>query len=221
MSMVPIRSIIVRNRHRKDLGNLGTLADSIARIGLMQPIGITKDNELVFGERRLAACRDILGLTEIEARVVDLASIVDGEFAENEIRKDFTLSERVAIKRSIEAEIGNRAGRPGKNNSVEFDGIKPGQETRDYAAKTAGLGGATTAGLAESVVNHGTPALVDAMDAGNVSVSTAADVATGRVSGQINFYTIVQKLVPAKQPPPLLLRKRVLKIVRPLAEPGS
>jgi hypothetical protein len=43
----------------------------------------------VFGERRLAACRNILQWSEIPARTVKVSSIVDGEYAENVIRKNF------------------------------------------------------------------------------------------------------------------------------------
>lgn len=90
------------------MGDLQALADSIAKQGLLQPIGITENKVLVFGERRLLACRDVLGLREIEARTVNVTSIVEGERDENEVRKDFTSSERVAIGRAIESQIGNR-----------------------------------------------------------------------------------------------------------------
>ena len=42
--------------------------------------------------------------------VVNVRSIVQGEIHENEIRKDFTPSERVAIERTINAEIERRQG---------------------------------------------------------------------------------------------------------------
>ena len=42
------------------MGDLEGLARSIEEVGLLQPIGITEDGELVFGERRLLAVRDIL-----------------------------------------------------------------------------------------------------------------------------------------------------------------
>jgi ParB family chromosome partitioning protein len=47
------------------MGDLSALAASIAEVGLLQPIGVSADGELVFGERRLRACRDLLGWTEI------------------------------------------------------------------------------------------------------------------------------------------------------------
>ena len=98
-------------RHRRDMGDLQALADSMSEIGLLQPIGVTADFALVFGERRLRAAR-ILGWTAISARIVDVPSIVAGEYAENEVRKDFTPSERVAIAEALRARIGERRGRP-------------------------------------------------------------------------------------------------------------
>ncbi|MCP4600497.1 MAG: ParB N-terminal domain-containing protein, partial [Proteobacteria bacterium] len=58
---LPISAISIGPRHRKDMGDLVKLACSIGTCGLLQPVGITKDNELVFGHRRLLACKDILG----------------------------------------------------------------------------------------------------------------------------------------------------------------
>jgi len=75
---IKISEITLGERHRKDMGDLQGLADSITRQDLLQPIGITESNRLVFGERRLRACRDILGLAEIDVRVVAVTSIVEG-----------------------------------------------------------------------------------------------------------------------------------------------
>jgi ParB family chromosome partitioning protein len=47
-----IDSIRVGRRHRRDMGDLTALAESIRQEGLLQPIGVTDRLELVFGERR-------------------------------------------------------------------------------------------------------------------------------------------------------------------------
>ena len=151
MTAVPINSIIVGARHRKDLGDLDVLANSIAEQGLLQPIGITERYELVFGDRRLRACRDILGLTEIEAHVVNVTSLVEGEYAENEVRKAFMPSERVAIADAISKEIGNRAGRP-TNIPENIPEFPKGIETRTIAAKKAGFGNDRTFRQAKEIV---------------------------------------------------------------------
>ena len=63
---VAISSITIGNRHRRDMGDLWALANSIAEVGLLHPIGALASGELVFGERRLRACRDLLGWTDTE-----------------------------------------------------------------------------------------------------------------------------------------------------------
>ena len=85
-------SIKIGKRHRRDMGDIDALAKSISEIGLLHPIVVTKDNTLVAGERRLAACKR-LGWTDVQVTVVDLGEIARGEFAENAIRKDFVPSE--------------------------------------------------------------------------------------------------------------------------------
>ena len=101
-----ITDIKVGNRHRKDMGDLTDLTESIRQEGLLQPIGVTERLELVFGERRIRAVRDILKKKTVLARIVDVTSIIAGEYAENVVRKDFTPSERVAIARAIAAHKG-------------------------------------------------------------------------------------------------------------------
>jgi len=96
-----VNAVVVGERHRKDMGDIAGLAASMAELGLLQPIVIRPDDRLIAGHRRLAAAR-LLGWTDIPVTVVDLDSVVRGEFAENAVRKDFTLSEAVAIKRALE-----------------------------------------------------------------------------------------------------------------------
>jgi ParB family chromosome partitioning protein len=70
-----IADIIVGERHRKDMGDISALAASIREVGLLHPIVITPDGELIAGERRLRAVES-LGCSEISATVVDLDSVV-------------------------------------------------------------------------------------------------------------------------------------------------
>ncbi len=172
MAMVPISAIHLGERFRKDLGDLEPLAESIARQGLLQPIGINRDNSLVFGQRRLVACRDILGWTEIEARSVDVTSLVEGEYDENEIRKDFTPSERVAITEAI------RTFRHGGDRKSDQTDNRPVDPVRtDEAAQKAGFSGEREFRRAKTVVDKAAPIIVEAMDMGNISISAAAEAA--------------------------------------------
>src|SRR5436309_2489766 len=94
VKLVPIADLDISGHYRKHMGDLDKLADSIDRLGLLHPIVIAPDNRLIAGLRRYQACKDVLGWTEILCRVLDLDSILAGQYAENEVRKDFTPSER-------------------------------------------------------------------------------------------------------------------------------
>ena len=104
-----ISEIRTGERHRKDLGNIAALAESISEIGLLHPIVVTPDGTLIAGARRIAACVS-LGWTDIAVTVVDIAGlasgIVRGEYAENTCRKDFAPSEAVAIWQAMESYQG-------------------------------------------------------------------------------------------------------------------
>lgn len=91
--LVKIEDIKVKKRVRRDLGDLTTLKDSMHRYGLMNPITLNSNYELVAGERRLEAAKS-LGWERINANVLD--SNVDNirqlemELEENNQRKEFT-----------------------------------------------------------------------------------------------------------------------------------
>lgn len=170
-----VNLVKVENRYRKDFGDIEGLAASIKELGLLQPIGIDANYRLVFGERRLRACQS-LGMEKIPARTVHLDSILKGELAENEFRKDFTPSERVAIGEAIERELGARQGqRTDLEHPENFPEVKKG-DTRDLAAKAAGFGNGKTYEQAKKVTNEAAPELVQAMDEGRASVSAAVSL---------------------------------------------
>ncbi len=170
---VPCDSIRVADRHRKDMGDLEVLAASIATEGLLQPVGITEDNHLVFGARRLEAVRDILRSPTIAALVVNVSSILAGEYAENEIRKDFTPSERVAIGKTLEARLGERRGRDNRQNLDEIRG----RRSNALAAEKAGFGNRTTYEQAKKVVEKAVDEVIARMDSEQIAVSAAALIA--------------------------------------------
>ena len=67
--VVDIADIKIGKRHRKDMGDIAGLADSIKAIGLLHPIVITPAKKLLAGLRRLEACR-LLGWIEIPVTVL-------------------------------------------------------------------------------------------------------------------------------------------------------
>ena len=167
--------IKTEGRFRKDFGDIPALAESIKELGLLQPIGIDSGYRLVFGERRLKAFQH-LGRDTIPARFVNLDSLLKGEYAENEFRKDFTVSERVEIGKALEAELSGRHGRNQYSEDPE-NFPAPKGDARDLAAKAAGFGNGKTYEQAKMVVDAGVPELVASMNAGAASVSAAAAVA--------------------------------------------
>lgn len=182
---VSIDDVVVGKRHRKDLGDLGRLASSIETEGLLQPIGITGDRELVFGQRRIKAVQ-ILGWDRIAAVVVDVSSIASGEFDENVIRKDFTTMERVAIGKTLEDQLGDRHGErtdlvePTEEDSELSDSghtVVEAGRTTDIVAQNVGFGSGREYDRAKKVASKGSSKLQKAVDSKEVAVSTAAKLA--------------------------------------------
>jgi ParB-like nuclease family protein len=150
-----ISDITIGVRHRKRMGDIEGLARSIEAVGLLHPVVIDTDNTLIAGERRIRALL-FLGRVETPVTVVDLAEIVRGEFAENTVREDFTLTEAVAIKKAIEPLL--------KAEAKERQTLSPGRgkrgaklapvlkgKTRDKVAKRTGKK-RTTLAKAEKVI---------------------------------------------------------------------
>lgn len=82
-------------RGRRELRGVDDLAASIAVVGLLNPITITKARRLVAGYHRIVACKK-LGLDTIEARVIDVDDLTAelAEIDENLVRNDLTVLER-------------------------------------------------------------------------------------------------------------------------------
>jgi ParB-like chromosome segregation protein Spo0J len=172
---VRIADINVGNRYRNDLGDISALAESIDRLGLLQPIGVTPDLRLIFGARRIEAFK-LHGRDLIPARVLDIQPIIQGEYDENDVRKALSTSEKVAIARAIEKELKGRVGRPPKEIPRLGGEFRRG-ESPDLAAKRAGFGSGDTYERAKTVVDCGAPELVAAVDAGEVQIKPAAKFA--------------------------------------------
>jgi ParB family chromosome partitioning protein len=158
---VPIAKIHVGERHREDMGDIEALAANIREMGLLQPIGIDEYFNLVYGARRLEACED-LGWNEIPCVVVQLQSLIAGEYAENEFRKAFTKMEREAIGRAIEADLLAKDRKPGPKSSANAD--DPVARSIDIAAKKAGFTSTESFERAKTIAAKGVPELKAAVN---------------------------------------------------------
>lgn len=145
--LYPIGDVIVEGRHRKDLGDIDTLAASIDSIGLLHPIVVTTDGRLVAGQRRLEACKKLgrtkIAVTEV-ANLSDASALLIAERDENTCREDMKPSERVAIGRALEelerpdARRRMEAGGPSENFTEGRKG-----DTRDIVGGAVGWSGVT------------------------------------------------------------------------------
>lgn len=164
---ISIADIQIGERFRKDIGDIRELAQSIAEDGLLQPIGVTPDNRLVFGYRRLLAFRDVLTREEIPAVVIDIENLTRGEWIENTVRKDLTLSEMVAITDALRS-----YNRGGDRRSDQYRKNGNGVTKKD-ACEIAGWK-LDRYDDAKKVAEGAVPELVAAMDREEVSPHAAA-----------------------------------------------
>jgi len=145
---VPITEIVVGERRREDMGDIGELAASIDRYGLIHPIVVDERHALIAGGRRLAACKK-LGWDHVEVRY--FVTLTDAEKREIELeenvrRKDLSSLER--DKRRVEladiaAEINKDKFRPDSGQNSEGRPATP-DSVRSVAART---------GMAKSVIH--------------------------------------------------------------------
>ena len=101
--LVQISDIKVKNRIRKDLGDISSLAASLKKYGQISPILITKKNLLIAGERRLEAAK-ALGWKTISAVTVDISdplAIMEYEIEENAQRRDLNNEETAEASREM------------------------------------------------------------------------------------------------------------------------
>lgn len=156
-----LQDIRIGERHRRDMGDIASLAESIEAIGLLHPVVVTPDGTLIAGHRRLMAVGQ-LGWDTVPVRVVDLEDIARGEYAENTQRKAFTPGEAAAIARALEPkereaarerQAEHRRSAPGRpaNTPGKFPEVSGGQ-TRDRVAAYVGMSGRTLQ-KAEAVVD--------------------------------------------------------------------
>lgn len=102
--LVNINDIKIKKRVRRDLGDLEALKNSLRTYGLLNPITLNSKYELIAGERRLQAAKQ-LGWTNINAVVQSNLSDVEElemELEENNQRKEFTKEELLDGYRRLE-----------------------------------------------------------------------------------------------------------------------
>jgi N6-adenosine-specific RNA methylase IME4 len=152
-----LADICVGKRHRRNLGNIASLAASIADVGLLQPVVVTPDGGLVAGYRRLAALKR-LGWSEAPVHVAagfdEAVPLLKAERDENVQREALRPSECVSLggelERLVSREAKGRKRRAGLANLPNASGSKlpplgdsEKGKTRDHVGAAVGMSGRT------------------------------------------------------------------------------
>ena len=172
MTKIAIDSIHVGDRIRKDFGDIAELASDIAKNGLIQPIVVDQNNNLLCGERRLRACKS-LGMDEVDVVMKtadDAHQALLVEIAENENRKPFSFSERMHWAQLLEPTV--KANR------------RRGENARDVVAKEVGLGNGETYRQAKFVSQHADEEMIRQLDDDELSINAAYRTLKRRVEEQ-------------------------------------
>ncbi|WP_339309828.1 ParB N-terminal domain-containing protein [Paenibacillus sp. FSL k6-2145] len=172
--LIDINKIKVSDRIRKDFGGIEELAQDIDQNGLINPILVTPDYQLIAGERRLRA-HQVLGRKEVVVRVMEISDFEHQlrlEISENEHRKEFTFSERVEWAKRLEDVERIKAKErmaAGKENVPE----QPAGQVRDIVADQAGFGSGRTYDKAKYIMENATPEIIQLLDEGIISTHKA------------------------------------------------
>lgn len=217
---INIEAVRVEGRYRKDLGDVDSLAKSIAETGLINPITVTSDGRLIAGQRRLEACRS-LGWETIPAVTVaaldEAIAKLRAERDENVERKEMTVSERVALAEQLEAlerpeaKERQRAGlERAHKTSMGFEKASApvGADVRDQqkhgraadiAGRAVGLPGGSLARARTVIKSANDPSLPPQVR--EIARQASADMdATGKVNG--NYERVRRAKAGEESPPP-------------------
>lgn len=92
---IRVEDVIVKKRVRRDLGDLRPLMKSMRSFGLLNPIILNRQNELIAGHRRLESAK-MLGWRTIQAIILDKESEIEKlelELEENLHRRNLSADE--------------------------------------------------------------------------------------------------------------------------------
>jgi ParB family chromosome partitioning protein len=153
---IAIAEIKIGDRKRKQMGDIDALAKSIDTVGLLHPIVINSENQLICGGRRIEACKK-LGWKTVEVTVATSINDIEraelAELQENTCRKDLIPSEMVAKAKVVEPIEQKAAKQRLAVTSEKFSEVKPSDKGESRAKVAAAVGvSAPTLAKAKAVV---------------------------------------------------------------------
>lgn len=177
--LIEINQVKVTDRIRKDFGNIQELAEDIKTNGLINPPVVTPEYELIAGERRLRAMKE-LGYNQIEVRVMtvnDALHQLKLEISENENRKDFSFNEKMTWAKMLEVEYGKVAKENSLSNlrNTNYDGqdFAPQGKTNQKVAQEVGFGNKETYRQAKYISENADEEIIKKLDDGQLSINKA------------------------------------------------
>ena len=173
--LLEISKVEVKDRIRKDFGDIEELAQDIKENSLLNPITVIPiadgKYQLIAGERRLRACES-LGMTSITANAISVKNAEQAlriEISENENRKEFSFTEKMNYAKRLEEIEKIKAQERMKDPMQNFAQGK----TRDKVADTVGFGSGEQYRKAKYIEENADQETIKALDEGQISVHGA------------------------------------------------
>ena len=210
MQRIPISTVLVSTRIRKDTGDIEELAADLQKHGLINPITVMDCQngtfQLIAGLRRLEAAKRIQ-MTELRATVLSpmqAEEMLEIEIAENEQRLDFTTAERLEYAERIKAIEQAKArermafgGKGGLNTHSDKQGtgncpyLEKG-EARSEIAKKVGFSSDRQMRRARTIAEQ-RPDLLPKIDSGETTIYGAYKEAVKENAALDEKYTLPEK----------------------------
>lgn len=182
--LIDIDKIIIKDRIRKDYGNIEELANDIRDNGLINPPVLTPEYELIAGERRTKACK-YLDYKQIEVRIMTVQDALHQlklEISENENRKDFSFSEKMTWAEELKKEYSKLAEKNMKGGIT----LCPNEQkvnTRDKVANDLDMS-STMLGKAEFIHKNADEEMIKELDEGKLSINKAYNTLKDKLKQQ-------------------------------------
>lgn len=171
--LVDIGKIVVKDRIRKDFGDIQELAQDIKDNGLINPPVVTPEFELIAGERRLRAM-EYLDYKQLEVRIMTVKDALHQlklEISENENRKDFSFSEKMQWANQLKKEY-EKIAKMNMSKGGQGSPISDTLRTDEAVANDLDMG-RDTYRKAEFVSKNADEEMIKQLDEGKLSVNKA------------------------------------------------
>ncbi|WP_162267602.1 ParB N-terminal domain-containing protein, partial [Clostridium botulinum] len=172
--LIDIDKIIIKDRIRKDYGNIEELAKDIKENGLINPPVVTPEYILIAGERRTKACK-FLNYSQIEVRVMTVKDALHQlklEISENENRKDFSFSEKMQWAEQLKEEY-SKIAKENMLKGITLDQNLSKVDSNKQVAKDTGFGSKETYRQAKYIYENGNNELIQQLDDEQLSINKA------------------------------------------------